>query len=81
LEELVVETRVFIKEGVLTKIGRKAHMERYFVLLNDLLLYGAKALNGNHYTLNRILYIDKTFVKDIRDSQGSNNQSNICFEK
>lgn len=70
LDELIVETRTVIKEGILTKVGRKAHMERYFVLLNDLLLYGAKALNGNHYTLNRILYMDKTLVKDVADSAG-----------
>jgi len=68
LDELIVETRTVIKEGPLTKIGRKSHMERYFVLLNDILLYGAKALNGNHYTLKRILYMDKTLVKDMADS-------------
>ena len=37
---LVKAHRVFLLKGALAKVGRKAPKERYFVLFNDLLIYG-----------------------------------------
>jgi len=63
------DIRIFIKEGTLMKVCRKEPKPRYFVLFDNMLIYGESGVLS--YSIHRILELSKTSVKDVEDSSGA----------
>jgi FYVE/RhoGEF/PH domain-containing protein 5/6 len=69
------DIRIFIKEGTLMKVCRKEPKPRYFVLFEDLLVYGESGVLS--YSIHRCLDLAKTSVKDVEDSSVMENAFEI----
>ena len=65
-KDIVQAHRYFVMEGVLTKVCRKTNKDRYFVLFNDILIYGEG--NDKALVISKILYISGTKVIDKPDT-------------
>lgn len=73
--DIVQPGRVFIKEGELMKICRKQIQPRWFVLLNDALLYLTQVQSSDILYLNNELSLDDCQI--FTRSDKSKNQDNI----
>ncbi|ELP85423.1 FYVE, RhoGEF and PH domain containing protein, putative [Entamoeba invadens IP1] len=65
-KDVVQAHRFFVMEGVLTKVCRKANKERYFVLFNDIMVYGEG--NKNSVQISEVFKMRSTVVEEVPDS-------------
>eukprot|EP01105_Mastigella_eilhardi_P024321 TRINITY_DN6327_c0_g1_i1.p1 TRINITY_DN6327_c0_g1~~TRINITY_DN6327_c0_g1_i1.p1 ORF type:complete len:669 (+),score=217.00 TRINITY_DN6327_c0_g1_i1:41-2008(+) len=62
--DLVQPHRVFVREGTLSKVCRKAVKPRIFMLFNDILVYGTLSVGG---LVHRVLLLASLQLDDIPD--------------
>ncbi|BFU25415.1 Rho guanine nucleotide exchange factor, putative [Entamoeba histolytica HM-1:IMSS-B] len=74
-KDIVQAHRFFVQEGELTKVCRKANKERYFVLFNDILIYG----EGNEHSvqISEVFKMKSTIIKDNKDTDKIQNAFQI----
>ena len=62
--ELVAPGRNFLKEGSLLKLSNKwgLHQEKYFVLFNDILVYGRRAITNGKIASNKTVSLEKCII-------------------
>jgi len=65
---LVEPHRMFVREGTLTKICRKAPKKFKFVLFSDLILYGSPLPGSDKYLFHRQLDLETCRMEDLPDS-------------
>lgn len=70
--QLVEAHRVFIKEGLLWKVCRKAPKQREFYLFNDLFLYASTLPTGGLF-VHRAIPLNELRVDDIPDTETQQN--------
>lgn len=56
LQDLVTEKRMFIREGVLTKICRKVPKKRWFFLFSDIVIYASVVSNSSTQKSQKNVY-------------------------
>jgi FYVE/RhoGEF/PH domain-containing protein 5/6 len=60
---LSVDSRLYVRDGTLTKVCRKQDKERWFVLFSDIFIYAA--FDPTKLSLkNEVLYLDRTVISD-----------------
>eukprot|EP01102_Stenamoeba_stenopodia_P014614 TRINITY_DN4877_c0_g1_i1.p1 TRINITY_DN4877_c0_g1~~TRINITY_DN4877_c0_g1_i1.p1 ORF type:complete len:794 (-),score=150.51 TRINITY_DN4877_c0_g1_i1:107-2488(-) len=77
---IVEPSRVFIKEGGLLKICRKARKMRYFFLFNDILIYADIIPIQEKYIMHLQLELAKLRLQDIPDREGGRDPLQNCFQ-
>jgi FYVE/RhoGEF/PH domain-containing protein 5/6 len=73
---LVEAHRLFIREGTLWKLCRKASKKREFFLFNDLLIY-ASILPTNGILVHRVIQLEELRIQDIPDTDEYKNAFQI----
>jgi len=63
---LVEPHRLFVMEGMLTKICRKSRKKRIFFLFTDVLIYGS-TLPNNKILFHRMIHMDNCRLEDVPD--------------
>lgn len=70
--ELNMPGRFFIREGTLVKLCRKIPKKRYFILFNDILIYGSKEDTSTKIKFHRLINLTEgSTIEDIPDSKSA----------
>ncbi|EGC39822.1 hypothetical protein DICPUDRAFT_26275, partial [Dictyostelium purpureum] len=71
---LLAPLRTFIREGYLTKVCRKDHKKRWFILFSDALVYGTKieTVGAPIYKFHRLLLLHGSKLSKLDDSKFKN---------
>ena len=77
---LVEAHRLYIREGVLWKVCRRASKKRLFYLFNDLMLY-ASALPTGGLMVHRVIPLEELLLQDMPDSDEIKNAFTIGSSK
>ncbi|KAH3732447.1 protein piccolo [Pelomyxa schiedti] len=72
---LVEPHRIFVREGMLSKVCRKTIKKRMFYLFSDILMYGK--IVTNEFIFSRVLTLDNLRVDDLPDTDKQTNAFQI----
>merc|ERR1711973_472461 len=70
-QPLLVQSRVLVGEGVLTKLCRKKPKPRQFFLFNDVLVYGNIVINKKKYNKQHIIPLEEIKLVSLDDDGSS----------
>eukprot|EP01130_Rhizamoeba_saxonica_P000319 TRINITY_DN10297_c0_g1_i1.p1 TRINITY_DN10297_c0_g1~~TRINITY_DN10297_c0_g1_i1.p1 ORF type:complete len:1012 (-),score=266.53 TRINITY_DN10297_c0_g1_i1:14-2650(-) len=81
VKDLITEDRVFIYEGILSKVCRRKNKRFYFVLFNDKLIYGVvsknEETNPKFVDFNRAIDLQNSHCEDLDDTEDQQNAFQI----
>ena len=66
--KLLTPGRILLGEGILMKECRKKTKQRYFILFNDILVYGTIIIKNIKYTNQHILKLNEIQLESVNDS-------------
>merc|ERR1711973_622532 len=80
-QPLLVQSRVLVGEGVLTKLCRKKPKPRQFFLFNDVLVYGNIVINKKKYNKQHIIPLEEIKLVSLDDDGNLRNGWQIISAK